>query len=196
MLFPTLTFHIFFLLVFGVNWALRRSVDWRLIFLLVASWIFYGVWDWRFVALLQASAFFNWGCGNLIVNAQDNQKIRKLWVIIGVVLNLVILAAFKYFDFFAEEINELLRSLGWQRDIPIIGIILPVGVSFFTFQGMSYLIDIYQGKTKQARLLELNVLMSFFPHLVAGPCAKPHARGRSNQHSVDIVGCVQKGSYC
>ena len=173
MLFPTLTFHIFFLLVFGVNWALRRSVDWRLIFLLVTSWIFYGVWDWRFLALLQASAFFNWGCANLIVNARDNQKIKKLWVVIGVLLNLAILATFKYFDFFAEEINELLRSLGWQRDIPIIGIILPVGVSFFTFQGMSYLIDIYQGKTKQARLLELNVLMSFFPHLVAGPIVRP-----------------------
>ena len=130
MLFPTLTFHIFFLFVFGVNWALRRSVDWRLIFLLVASWVFYGVWDWRFVALLQASAFVNWGCANLIVNAQDNLKLKKFWVIIGVVLNLVILAAFKYFDFFAEEINAVLHSIGWQRDIPIIGIILPVGVSF------------------------------------------------------------------
>ena len=173
MLFPTLTFHFFFLLVFGVNWALRRSIDWRLIFLLVASWVFYGVWDWRFVALLQASAFFNWGCAKVIVNAHDNQKVKKLWVIIGVVLNLAILTAFKYFDFFAEEINAVLYSLGWQRDIPIIGIILPVGVSFFTFQGMSYLIDIYQGKTKQARLLELNVLMSFFPHLVAGPIVRP-----------------------
>lgn len=173
MLFPTLTFHVFFLIVFGVNWALRRSGEWRQIFLLIASWVFYGVWDWRFVALLQASAVLNWGCANLIVRAQDNHTLQKRWLSVGVLLNLAILSAFKYFDFFAEEINALLHSLGWQRDIPIIGIILPVGVSFFTFQGMSYVIDIYQGKTKPARLLELNVLMSFFPHLVAGPIVRP-----------------------
>lgn len=172
MLFPTLTFHVFFLFVFAANWLLRAAGEWRLILLLVTSWVFYGAWDWRFVALLQASAFINWGAARLIL-ATPKAHHRKLLVSIGVVLNLVILGFFKYYDFFAEQLTDLLLIVGWERDIPLLGIILPVGVSFFTFQGMSYLIDVYQGKSKPAGLLELNVLMSFFPHLVAGPIVRP-----------------------
>ena len=143
-----------------------------MILLLVASWVFYGAWDWRFVALLQASAILNWGGAKLILSS-TNPKRRKSWLILGVVLNLVILGFFKYYDFFAEQLTALLQLAGWERDMAILGIILPVGVSFFTFQGMSYLIDVYQGKSKPAGLLELNVLMSFFPHLVAGPIVRP-----------------------
>ena len=172
MLFPTLTFHVFFLLVFAANWLLRKAGEWRLILLLIASWVFYGAWDWRFVALLQASALINWGAARLILATPEARR-RKFWVSIGVVLNLVILGFFKYFDFFAEQLTVLLQIAGWERDVPMLGIILPVGVSFFTFQGMSYLIDVYQGKSKPAGLLELNVLMSFFPHLVAGPIVRP-----------------------
>ncbi|MFM7028295.1 MAG: MBOAT family O-acyltransferase [Chakrabartia sp.] len=172
MLFPTLTFHVFFLVVFAANWVLRKAGEWRLILLLVASWIFYGAWDWRFVALIQASALLNWGAARLILALPGSGQ-RKACVTLGVILNLVILGFFKYFDFFAEQLTILLDMAGWERDIPILGIILPVGVSFFTFQGMSYLIDVYHGKSKPAGLLELNVLMSFFPHLVAGPIVRP-----------------------
>ena len=172
MLFPTLTFHVFFLFVFAANWILRRTGEWRLLLLLVASWIFYGAWDWRFVALLQASAVINWGAAWLILSTPKPHQ-RKFWVTVGVILNLVILGFFKYYDFFAEQLTVLLQGVGWERDMPLLGLILPVGVSFFTFQGMSYLIDIYQGKSKPAGLLELNVLMSFFPHLVAGPIVRP-----------------------
>jgi alginate O-acetyltransferase complex protein AlgI len=171
MLFPTLVFHVFFVAVFLANWALIRAGDWRRIFLLVASWVFYGAWDWRFVALLIASAVLNWGSARLIGASEG--AARKAWVLIGVAANLLVLGFFKYFGFFTEQVNALLGLVGWGRDAPVINIILPVGISFFTFQGMSYVIDVFQRKTPPARLLDLTLLMSFFPHLIAGPIVRP-----------------------
>lgn len=172
MLFPTLPFHLFFLAVFALNWLMRKAGEWRLVLLLVSSWIFYGAWDWRFVGLLLASAVINWFAARQI-SSTNAEREKKFWVTLGVILNLVILGFFKYYDFFAEQLTALLQLAGWERDMAVLGIILPVGVSFFTFQGMSYLIDVYHGKSKPAGLLELNVLMSFFPHLVAGPIVRP-----------------------
>lgn len=173
MLFPTLTFHVFFLVVFALAWAMRKAGEWRLIMLLVASWVFYGAWDWRFVGLLQLSALINWYFSHLIVRFEGHAKRRKAALLVGVALNLAILEFFKYFGFFTEQLHAILAGLGWERDIPIVDVILPVGISFFTFQGMSYLIDTWRGKTEPASLLELTVLMSFFPHLVAGPIVRP-----------------------
>ena len=172
MLFPTFTFHIFFLLVFALVWAIRRDNEWRKIVLLVASWFFYGWWDWRFVALLIASGFLNWGAAQMILRSDGNDRARKAWLWIGVAANLAILGTFKYYGFFAEQLAALLHSVGWGRDMTILEIVLPVGVSFFTFQGMSYLIDIYRRHTKAASLLDLTLLMSFFPHLVSGPIVR------------------------
>ena len=182
MLFPTLTFGLFFLATYVLVWTIGTySNEWRKILLLVASWIFYGAWDWRFVALLIASAFINWGLGRLIAdsvaaevdNDEDvaNRRAKTL-VAIGVAANLAILGFFKYFDFFLGEIAPLLTSLGFARDLPLLQVILPVGVSFFTFQGMSYTIDVYRGRTRPASLLDITLLMSFFPHLVAGPIVR------------------------
>ena len=182
MLFPTLTFGLFFLATNVLVWTIGTySNEWRKILLLVASWIFYGAWDWRFVALLIASAFINWGLGRLIAdsvaaevdNDEDvaNRRAKTL-VAIGVAANLAILGFFKYFDFFLGEIAPLLTSLGFARDLPLLQVILPVGVSFFTFQGMSYTIDVYRGRTRPASLLDITLLMSFFPHLVAGPIVR------------------------
>ena len=172
MLFPTFTFHIFFLAVFAVVWAIRRDNEWRKIVILVASWFFYGWWDWRFVALLIASGLLNWGAAQLILRAEGNERARKAWLWAGVAANLAILAFFKYFGFFAEELAGLLNAVDWGRDMTILEIVLPVGVSFFTFQGMSYLIDIYRRETDRASLLDLTLLMSFFPHLVSGPIVR------------------------
>jgi D-alanyl-lipoteichoic acid acyltransferase DltB (MBOAT superfamily) len=177
MLFPTLTFHVFFIAVFIGIW-LARDNEWRKILLLVASWVFYGVWDWRFVALLIASGFLNWSAARLILwtrehGASDQRKaLAKPIFILGIIANLVILGFFKYYGFFVEQLGTLLYSLGWERDLAIMSVILPVGVSFFTFQGMSYQIDIYRGHTKPASLLDITLLMSFFPHLVAGPIVR------------------------
>jgi D-alanyl-lipoteichoic acid acyltransferase DltB (MBOAT superfamily) len=177
MLFPTLTFHLFFIAVFVVIWALRDN-EWRKILLLIASWIFYGAWDWRFVALLILSGFLNWGAARLILWTRedgpesDRNRLTKPIFIAGIIANLAILGFFKYYGFFLEQVGEVLYSLGWERDLTIMSVILPVGVSFFTFQGMSYQIDIYRKHTRPASLLDITLLMSFFPHLVAGPIVR------------------------
>lgn len=171
MLFPTLTFGLFFLLTYAVVWGASGHNEWRKILLLVASWVFYGWWDWRFVALLILSAFLNWGAAALISRTGGEGR-RKALVTAGVIANLGILGFFKYYDFFLEQLGILLEGLGWQRDLPLLSIILPVGVSFFTFQGMSYLIDVYKRRVPAATLLDMTLLMSFFPHLVAGPIVR------------------------
>jgi D-alanyl-lipoteichoic acid acyltransferase DltB (MBOAT superfamily) len=172
MLFPTLSFGLFFLFVYALAWALKASNEWRKIFLLLASWFFYGAWDTRFVLLLILSALINWGAARLIVAAGDRQRARKLLVAAGVALNLMILGFFKYYGFFMEQVEHSLHALGWQRDLNIMQVVLPVGISFFTFQGMSYLIDVYRRKAEPATLLDMTLLMSFFPHLVAGPIVR------------------------
>ena len=172
MLFPTLSFGIFFLFVFACAWLLRGSNEWRKIFLLVASWIFYGWWDTRFVLLLIASAVLNWGAARLILAADGRPELRKAWLALGIAANLGILGFFKYYGFFMVQLEATLHGLGWERDLALLQIVLPVGISFFTFQGMSYLIDIYRRQTAPAGLLDITLLMSFFPHLVAGPIVR------------------------
>ncbi len=172
MLFPTLTFGLFFLAVYALAWLLRGSNEWRKIVLLVASWIFYGWWDTRFVLLLIASGLLNWGAARLILAADDRARLRKLLLAAGVAANLTILGFFKYYGFFMVQLDQSLHALGWGRDLTILQIVLPVGISFFTFQGMSYLIDIFRRKTAPASLLDMTLLMSFFPHLVAGPIVR------------------------
>jgi alginate O-acetyltransferase complex protein AlgI len=172
MLFPTMIFGLFFLIVFAVAWSLERENGRRKAFLVMASWVFYGWWDWRFVGLLIASATINWALAELISRA-DTKRISATVVGIGVALNLTVLGFFKYYGFFMDQLGEMLRLLHWERDLPLMQVILPVGVSFFTFQAMSYLIDVHRGKVPPARsLLDVILLMSFFPHLVAGPIVR------------------------
>ena len=172
MLFPTLAFGIFFLFVYFTAWSLDRENGRRKIFLLLASWFFYAQWDWRFVGLLFASAILNWGVAALIASSDDAGR-RKWLVALGVAINLIILGVFKYYGFFVEQAIELLNQFGWERDAPLLQIVLPVGISFFTFQGISYVVDVHRGKTPPARsLVDVMLLMSFFPHLVAGPIVR------------------------
>ena len=172
MLFPTLAFGVFFLVVYFTAWSLDRENGRRKLFLLLASWVFYAQWDWRFVALLIASAVLNWGVA-VLVDRADAEGRRKWLVGLGVAANLIILGFFKYYGFFVEQAGELLTRFGWERDLPLLQVILPVGISFFTFQGISYVVDVYRRKTPLARsLLDVMLLMSFFPHLVAGPIVR------------------------
>ena len=173
MLFPTLAFGVFFLFVYFTAWSLDRENGKRKLFLLLASWFFYAQWDWRFVGLLIASAILNWGAAALI--ARDRERGRRTgWLVgLGVAANLLILGFFKYYGFFVEQAGELLAQFGWERDLPLLQIVLPVGISFFTFQGISYVVDVQRGKTPPAKsLLDVMLLMSFFPHLVAGPIVR------------------------
>jgi len=173
MLFPTLSFGLFFLVVFTVVWAANGSNEWRKILLLVASWVFYGAWDWRFVALLIVSAFLNWGSAELIwYNREGPARRRRAIMIAGVTGNLLILGFFKYYGFFVEQLGDVLHAAGYARDLPLMQVVLPVGISFFTFQGMSYLADVHAERLAPAKLLDVTLLMSFFPHLVAGPIVR------------------------
>ncbi len=172
MLFPTLQFGLFFLVVYAVTWSFGRDNVARKWFLLLASWVFYAAWDWRFVLLLIASGLMNWWVAGLISRTESPGP-RKALVALGVTVNLLVLGVFKYYGFFIEQMGTLLDSLGWGRDLPLLEIILPVGISFFTFQGISYLVDVYRGKTSTARSVgDVLLLMSFFPHLVAGPIVR------------------------
>lgn len=170
MLFPTLSFGLFFLIVYAITWSLGRSNEWRKIALLLASWFFYGAWDARFVALLFVSAFVNWALAAAIVRSEDRRG--RALVTLGVAANLGVLGYFKYAGFFLEQLSALLQPLGFGRDLPLLQVILPVGVSFFTFQAISYLVDVHRRRLPAASLLDLTLLMSFFPHLVAGPIVR------------------------
>ena len=176
MLFPTLAFGVFFLIVYFTAWSLDRENGKRKLFLLLASWFFYAQWDWRFVGLLIASAILNWGVAALIARDRERRAGAKGggWLVgLGVAVNLLILGFFKYYGFFVEQAGELLTQFGWERDLPLLQIVLPVGISFFTFQGISYVVDVHRGKTPAAKsLLDVMLLMSFFPHLVAGPIVR------------------------
>jgi D-alanyl-lipoteichoic acid acyltransferase DltB (MBOAT superfamily) len=172
MLFPTMPFAIFFLVIYVTVGSLERENGRRKLFLLLASWFFYAAWDWRFVGLLILSGLINYSAAALIAGAPDARR-RKLVLVAGVGANLLILGFFKYFDFFLEQLGALLDLMHWKRDLPLLRIVLPVGISFFTFQGVSYVVDVYRGKCPPARsLLDVMLLMSFFPHLVAGPIVR------------------------
>jgi len=170
MLFPTLTFGLFFLAIFAAVWSVRSN-EWRKLLLLVASWFFYGAWDWRFVPLLILSALMNWGVARLVAASARPRAVKRL-VIAGVALNLAILGFFKYFDFFADQALSLMALMGTHQDPAIMHVILPIGISFFTFQGISYLVDVSKGRVPPASMLDVLLLMSFFPHLVAGPIVR------------------------
>ena len=172
MLFPTLDFALFFLVVFAVAWELRNHNEFRKVFLLGASYVFYGYWDWRFTALLAASSLINYIAGRLVGITQAETQRKKL-VAIAVVLNLVILGFFKYYGFFLDSLADLLAQSGLERDLPFLEIILPVGISFFTFQGISYVVDVYRRKMEPVVTpLDIFLYISFFPQLVAGPIVR------------------------
>jgi alginate O-acetyltransferase complex protein AlgI len=172
MLFPTLEFALFFLIVFGISWEMRHRPEPRKVFLLGASYFFYGYWDWRFTALLAASSLINYVASRFI-GISANERDRKLLLGVAVALNLAILGFFKYYGFFLDQLAEMLHNAGLERDLPFLEIILPVGISFFTFQGISYVTDVYRRQLEAATSpLDVFLYISFFPQLVAGPIVR------------------------
>jgi D-alanyl-lipoteichoic acid acyltransferase DltB (MBOAT superfamily) len=167
MLFNSWTFWLFFSIVLPIYWRLpHRGQN---IFLITVSYIFYGWWDWRFLPLIAFSTVMDFTLGHLVAAAPPGPK-RDWYVKVSVFVNLLLLGIFKYYNFFAKELSHLLMSLGIGASLPVLEIILPVGISFYTFQSMSYVFDIARGVTKPAgRFLDFALYVSFFPHLVAGP---------------------------
>lgn len=177
MLFPTFSFAFFFLCVFiGFWYVFRRNLE-RRIFLVAASYLFYSFWDWRFCALLFFSTAANYGFGLLVGTNRDHMR-RKGFLVLSIAFNLLLLGFFKYYNFFAESVNELIRLSFTQSGIatsprfffPALAIIMPVGISFYTFKAMSYVFDIYMCKIPAVRsLLDVTLYISFFPQIASGP---------------------------
>lgn len=172
MLFPTITFALFFMIVLPLSWLLMpRRRRWK-IFMVVASYYFYGYWNWRFCFLIAASTIGNQLIAQRIF-AAPTEKLKRRWLTLGLVGNLGVLGYFKYYDFFVSEATNFLDSLGIHISPEIIAVTLPVGISFFTFQAISYIVDVYRGTFEPGRLLDFAVFLSFFPHVVAGPIVRP-----------------------
>jgi alginate O-acetyltransferase complex protein AlgI len=168
--FVTFEFAAFFVLVFAVYWLLPFRA--QNIFLLVASWVFYAAWDWRFLGLIAFSSCLDFVAGRKIHEARTLRG-RRRWLMVSLTGNLGILAYFKYSNFFLDSLQVLADGVGWHLSLPTLQIILPVGISFYTFQTLSYTIDIYLGRLKPTRsLIDFAAFVAFFPQLVAGPIVR------------------------
>ena len=179
MLFNSIEFALFLPIVFLIYWAIgyahiNDQLKLRLqnAFVVIASYVFYDWWDWRFLLLIAFTSFCSWGSGLLIKPSRPPHKGRRLftpkfWMIANIILNLTILAIFKYYDFFVREFGQL---FGVSTESLLLRIILPVGISFYTFQALSYSIDVYRKKIEPTRdIVAFFAYVSFFPQLVAGP---------------------------
>jgi D-alanyl-lipoteichoic acid acyltransferase DltB (MBOAT superfamily) len=177
LLFNTLPYAAFFAAVFVVSWLLARFRKLRITFLLAASYFFYANFyhgNERFLVLLIfGSSTVDWLLGNAIARASSPSR-RKLWLTATVILNLGVLAVFKYFDFGIESATAALAALGFHPPEVALRIALPIGISFFTFESMSYVMDVYRGDIEpHPSYLEYLTFVAFFPHLVAGPIVRP-----------------------
>jgi alginate O-acetyltransferase complex protein AlgI len=167
MLFNSWIFLPFILIVLSVYWSL--GMRWQNRWLIVASYVFYGTWDYRFLLLLMGTTLIDYWVGIMLARTEQS-KARKRILTISIVANLGVLGFFKYFNFFASSMVTLLHAVGVNANVHLIEIVLPVGISFYTFQSMSYTIDVYRRHIPAVRRLEDFVLyVSFFPQLVAGP---------------------------
>lgn len=166
MLFNSVQFAIFFVALYLLYINLDHK--WQNRLLLVGSYIFYGFWDWRFLSLIAISTVIDYYCGLKIYSSKGRK--RKLFLSASVFANLSILGFFKYFNFFAQNLQQLFSSFGFSIQPHFLNIILPVGISFYTFQTMSYTIDIYREELKPTKqFFNFALFVSFFPQLVAGP---------------------------
>jgi D-alanyl-lipoteichoic acid acyltransferase DltB (MBOAT superfamily) len=173
-LFPTATFAIFFIVVLPLSWLLMPTVHrWRP-FIIGASFVFYSWWDWRFILLLAGSILWNQLMAVRIHQAAHlpGRKKTLLWLAIGG--NLAVLGYFKYYDFFVSSTENLATLVGLDIPLDVRTVVLPVGISFYTFMGISYIVDVYRGDTEPTTLEKFAAYLSFFPHLVAGPIVRPN----------------------
>lgn len=196
MTFTSLTFILFCPLVFALYWTLKTTRR-QNVLLLIASYIFYGWWDYRFCGLMLISSVFDFAIG-VALDETELPSRRRWWLGLSLVGNLGLLGFFKYFNFFADSAQQLASALGWQLNPGTLEIILPVGISFYTFQSLGYTIDVYRRDLKPARnLIDYLTFVSFFPQLVAGPIERathllPQIAGPRNfEYGPAVDGCRQ-----
>lgn len=190
MVFDSLEFALFFVIVYAVYLALRHRA--QNLFLLAASYFFYGFWSWKFLALLVGTQVIDYHVSRALVRLDSPAKRRKLmWL--SVVVNMGTLAFFKYFNFFTENLQHSLRFFGAEVSDVTLNIVLPVGISFYTIQEMTYIIDVYKGRVKPAnRFIDFALFVSFFPQLVAGPIERaerlmPQVQQPRKIHHADLM---------
>ena len=169
MLFNSVIFLLVFLPLALLGWYSIRREKGRLLFLTLGSFVFYGFWDWRFLSLMIASILVDYYVGERIAEHRDSdRKQAKRWLLVSIFVNLGMLAFFKYFNFFVDSLNFFLADDSQIKSA--LKVVLPVGISFYTFQSMSYSLDVYQRKAKPAKsLLHFSAYVSMFPQLIAGP---------------------------
>jgi alginate O-acetyltransferase complex protein AlgI len=171
LLFPTIQFAIFFPIVLTISWVLMpRPRLWKP-FILIASYIFYASAGWKFIFLLAAVTAGNQAAALLLARTDDERR-RKLIVGVAVALDLGTLGVFKYYSFFAQQWADVIGKLTGGATLPLVTIALPVGISFFTFQAISYVVDVKRRQVEPASTLDFAVYLSFFPHLIAGPIVR------------------------
>ena len=168
MQFDSYTYALFLPLVFLVYWGLKGRLRLQNLFLLAASYLFYGWWDWRMLCLIVLTSLTTYGSALLMRG--DRSRHDRWWVTANVALNLGVLAVFKYLGFLRDSLVDFLGLFGLHPDWPTLHILLPVGISFYTFQAISYTVDVYRGDVKPTRdAVAFCVFIAFFPQLVAGP---------------------------
>lgn len=171
MVFNSIPYALFLPLVLGLYWLLRHRKPQNML-LLVASYVFYGWWDYRFLVFMWFSTLTDFTVGRWLAATEDQRK-RKLIFGISLCVNLGILGFFKYSNFFVDSAADVIRALGFHADLPTLKLILPVGISFYTFHGISYTFDVYRRDIEPERnLLDFAVFIAYFPQLVAGPIGR------------------------
>lgn len=198
MLFNSFDFLIFLPIIFILYWFVFKSIKWQNFFIVIVSYIFYGWWDWRFLFLIAFTSACSFSSGLLIEHYESNRIMQRLISLSNIVTNLLILGFFKYYNFFVENLIALLNTFGIRLDSVALNIILPVGISFYTFQALSYTIDIYQRKiTAERDIVSFFAYVCFFPQLVAGPIERATSllpqfqRKRHFDYSESVDGCRQ-----
>jgi alginate O-acetyltransferase complex protein AlgI len=194
MLFPTVQFAIFFPVVLAISWALMsRPRLWKP-FIIVASYLFYAAAAWRFCLLLGGVTLVNQLAAKLMGRTQSPRRRRGL-VAAAVAIDLLALGVFKYYSFFVQNVTDALERVGIGAPLPLVTIALPVGISFFTFQAISYVVDVYRREIEPAGMVDVAVYLAFFPHLVAGPIVRAReflpqlSRPRDPRHVAVGAGC-------
>lgn len=172
MIFPTVEYGLFFILALGISWSLCRYLEWQKVFLLVASYVFYGSWNWAYVQLLVYVSLFAGIVAQQIQSHDANPKARKCWLIFGVVVCLAVLVFYKYTLFLIYSFLDIWAWLG-TSDVPELNfetVMLPLGISFFIFHAISLLGDVYRRKLEhKVQMLDVLLYVAFFPQLIAGP---------------------------
>jgi len=170
MFFNSIDFAIFFPIVFILYWLVfNKNLKYQNVFLLIVSYVFYGWWDWRFLGLIMFSSFIDYFVG-IALEKNIPQNKRKIFLIVSLIVNLGLLGVFKYYNFFIDNLQSAYTLFGSELNLTTMNIVLPVGISFYTFQTLSYSIDVYRRKIKHSNdIIAFFSYVAFFPQLVAGP---------------------------